>query len=199
MENKKIYMPLSLALIFSVFCTVYFAAGCASNPQPKAVVVEDTVPVAMEEITVIEEPKAEEKIEAVFNPGTITKEQYNSTKEDVQHFIEELNQVIRNRNYSAWKAALSEEYFEEISSEENLQIISGQPAMKTRRIVLKTPEEYFLHVVVPSRANSRIDDIEFIDENRVKAFTVNTNRAGEEVRLRLYDLERFGDLWKIIN
>jgi len=73
--------------------------------------------------------------------------------------------------------------------------------MRTRRIVLRTAEDYFIHVVVAARAETgqRVDDIEFISMNRVKAFTVTHNRAGEEVRLRLYDLEKIGNSWTIIN
>jgi len=72
--------------------------------------------------------------------------------------------------------------------------------MKTRNIILRTPEDYFTNVVVPSRANSRVDDIEFIGTNRVKAFTVMQNsRTGEEQRLVLYDLEKVGNSWLIVN
>jgi len=129
----------------------------------------------------------------------VSKEQYISTKEDVQHFIERLNQIIIKKDYNSWKAALSAEYFAKISSPENLQQVNELPGMKTRRITLKNAEDYFIHVVVPSRANSRVDDIEFIGENRVKAFTLMTNSSGEEQRLRLYDLEKTGDIWKIID
>jgi hypothetical protein len=129
----------------------------------------------------------------------VTNEQYASTKEDVQHFIDGLNRIIIRRDYNSWKAALSPEYFNKISSPENLQQVSELPAMKTRRIVLKNAEDYFINVVVPSRANSRVDDIEFIGENRVKAFTVITSTSGEEQRLRLYDLEKTGNIWKIID
>jgi hypothetical protein len=135
-----------------------------------------------------------------FDPSRVTQEQYTSTMDEVRTFIEELNRVIRSRNYNAWRAALSPEYFASISSQENLQEISEQPAMKTRRIVLRTAQDYFIHVVVPSRANSRVDGIEFVTRNRVKAFTINTNqRTGEEQRLLLYSLEKIGDSWKIIN
>jgi hypothetical protein len=48
---------------------------------------------------------------------------------------------------------------------------------------------------VPSRANDRVDDIEFISQKRVKAYTVS--QKGE--RLRLYDLEKTNEGWKIIN
>jgi hypothetical protein len=61
------------------------------------------------------------------------------------------------------------------------------------------PRIIFFHVVGPSRASSRVDEIEILSNTRVKAFTVMTNRAGEVQRLRLYDLERFGNTWKIIN
>jgi hypothetical protein len=135
-----------------------------------------------------------------FDPSRVTREQYASTMDEVRTFIEELNRVIRSRNYNAWRAALSPEYFAAISSQENLQEISEQPAMKTRRIVLRSAQDYFIHVVVPSRANSRVDGIEFVGRNRVKAFTINTNqRTGEEQRLLLYSLEKIGDSWKIIN
>jgi len=136
---------------------------------------------------------------AVFDPTKVSQAYYTSTRDEVRSFIENLNQIIRSRNYDAWKACLSDEYFAEISSQKNLQEISSQPAMKTRRIVLRVPEDYFQYVVVPSRADLRVDDIEFIGSNRVKAFTLTKNKAGEDVRLRLYDLEKIGNSWTIIN
>ena len=139
------------------------------------------------------------KTGTAFNPNQISKEQYALTMEDVRHFIEELNQIISRKDYSSWKAELSPEYFKKISSSENLKQVSELPAMKTRKITLKSANDYFNYVVVPSRANSRVDDIEFISENRVKAFTIMTNTAGEEQRLRLYDLEKTGNIWKIID
>jgi hypothetical protein len=71
--------------------------------------------------------------------------------------------------------------------------------MRTRGIVVRSAQDYFTHVVVPSRANSRVDDIEFISSERVMAYSLSTNRDGITQRLRLYDLERSGDTWKIIN
>ena len=138
-----------------------------------------------------------------FDPRSVSQAHYNSTRAEVQEFIESLNLIIRNRNYQAWRDALSPEYFAEISSPENLRRISTQPAMRSRNIVLRTAEDYFLYVVVPSRQNDnatpfRVDDIEFVSMNRVKVFTF-TNRAGEEGRLQLYDLEKIGNSWTIIN
>ena len=178
MEYKKIHLIIIPVLLMVLSC----------GSRPKA---ETTQELTNGNGTAVTEES--------FDPLNITQEYYTSTMEDVRSFIEELNRIIRNRNYNAWRATLSPEYFEEISSSENLQQISEQPAMTTRRIVLKNAEDFFMHVVVPSRANSRVDDIEFISLSRVKAFTINTNRAGEEQRLLLYNLEKTGNLWKIIN
>ena len=171
MDSKKI--------LFLLIPVLVLAFSCASTPKP------------------VEE-------EAVYGPVKtggmqVSQAQYDSTKEEVQHFIGELNQVIRRRNFSVWKDSLSPEYLAQISSAENLRQISEQPAMKTRNIALKNAEDYFIFVVVPSRANSRVDDIEFISGNRVKAFTVRVNKDGEEERLLLYNLEKSGNTWKIIS
>ena len=164
--------------------TAIMAFSCKSTPEP------------VKPEPVIEESRQGQE---VFNPASITHEYYASTISEVQQFVEDLNKLISNKNYRAWRAALSPEYFTEISSPQNLRHLSESPAMTTRKIVLRSAEDYFEHVVVPSRANLRVDDIEFINMNRVKAFSITTNRTGEEVRLRLYDLEKINDTWTIIN
>ncbi|MDR1252282.1 MAG: hypothetical protein LBK62_08955 [Treponema sp.] len=158
-----------------------------SGPSPEVIsapllgaIVEETPPLTRE---------------PAFNPVDISQEVFDSTKVEVQKFIMDLNQIIRGRNYNAWRTVLSDDYFRTISSSQFLATISDLPAMKTRKIVLKNPQDYFNYVVVPSRANDRVDDIEFLSRNRVKVYTLNAN--GE--RLRLYDLEHTGNTWIIIN
>jgi hypothetical protein len=125
----------------------------------------------------------------------ITEEEFNFTKAEIQALVENLNGIIRAKNYNAWLDYLGEEYLVERSSPEYLARISEQPRLKSQNIVLTGPEDYFFYVVVPSRANDRVDDIEFIAKNRVKAYTINVNGQ----RLRLYDLENRENSWKIIN
>ena len=160
--------------------TLIFAISCGSPPAQKDAAKSSDEP---------------------FDPNKISQDRYISVREGVQHFIGDLNNVINRKDFNAWKAALSAEYIEETSSPENLERISEMPAMKTQKIILKNLEDYFINVVVPSRASVNVDniDIEFIGQNRVKAFTVTTTRSGEEQRVRLYDLEQSGNSWKIIN
>jgi hypothetical protein len=163
--------------------------GCAA---PKAADIPE-YPVQTPETTPVQ-ISAEESAES-FDPAHVSRELYDSTKSDVQSYIHELNRIISAKNFNAWKANLSEEYFDEISSPRNLRVISESPAMRSQRIVLKTPEDYFANVVVPARANSRVDDIEFTTQTRVKVYTISQKNE----RLRLYDLEHVGNTWKIIN
>jgi len=146
MGSGKILIILTL--------TAFLAFSCGSKPQTAKVDADDMVSVG-----------------DTFDPRRISQALYTSTRDEVQQFIEDLNTIIRNRNYQAWRACLSQEYFEEISSQENLRRISQQPAMRSRQIVLRTAEDYFIHVVVPSRNNPempdlRVDDIEFLSMNR---------------------------------
>ena len=173
--------------------------GNTAVPGKNTAATEESA-VVIRETTVVTQGNTVQ-VEESFDPTTVSQEYYNFTLEEVQHFIFELNQIIRSRNYNLWRAALSDEYFREISSPKNLQQLSEQPAMTTRKIVLRTAQDYFTHVVVPSRANSRVDVIEFVSKNRVKAFTIIPNRVsgGEPQRLRLYDLEKINDMWTIIN
>jgi hypothetical protein len=175
-------IPLAALITLVLFWPV----SCGSGPETGA----SPPPPPPEPEAAAAQPAA-----AVFDPSSISKEVFDTTKEGVQHFIDGLNQIIRNKNYNAWKDSLAGEYFAEISSADYLTRISDSDAMKSRKIVLKTAQDYFTHVVVPARASSRVDDIEFITENRVKAFTIAPNGQ----RLRLYDLEKSGSTWKIVN
>lgn len=177
-----------------LFALALFFFSCGSTPQTESVPEEvSPAPLPYEAVPAIEAPPPVQ--EPVFDPVSISEEVFNSTKGDVQRFIGDLNHIIRSRDYDAWRASLSDEYFDKISSSQFLAAISEQPAMKTRGYVLKNPQDYFNYVVVPSRANDRVDDIEFIGQNRVKAYTVNPNGS----RLRLYDLESMENTWIIIN
>jgi hypothetical protein len=169
-----------------VLFPLIFAVSCGSGPEAK------TEPVPPPAEAVSQPPVV---TETVFDPGSISQEVFDTTKTGVQHFIEDLNRIIRSKNYDLWISHLGEEYLSEKSSPEYLAQISDQPRLKTQKIVLNSAQDYFIHVVVPSRQNDRVDDIEFVSPTRVKAYTVTPNGQ----RLRLYDLESSENTWKIIN
>jgi len=129
------------------------------------------------------------------NSGGLEQESYEEIFKEVKAFIENLNTVIKNKNFSKWRDTLTVERLKEISSPEFLTRMSQTPSMKSMKRVLKGPEDYFLYVVVPSRANSQVDKIEIIDNNTVRAIYMNTRKETTEL---LYELVKDGNLWKII-
>jgi hypothetical protein len=184
-------------LILVLAGTVLLYVSCTTKGEP----VEIPLPVSIDNNTLeqIAPPSStvvpEVAGEPVFDPSSITQEIYNTTKKDVQQLIKELNGIILSRNYKAWVSYLGDDYFKEISSREFLRRTSESSFLKSKNMVLTSASDYFIHVVVPARTNSRVDDIEFISPKRVKAFTITA--SGQ--RLRLYELEDFGNGWKIIN
>jgi hypothetical protein len=176
-------LKLCMVLLFLGLAVI----SCRSAPSSETAVPETAAP---EPVAVEVLPPVPEK---AFDPANISQEVFNSTKIDVQHFIGDLNKIIHSKDFNAWRAVLAPSYFAAISSPEFLKDTSELPRLKTRNIVLKTPQDYFINVVVPSRANDHVEDIEFISENKVKAFTIN--EKGQ--RLRLYELEHTGNNWLI--
>lgn len=123
----------------------------------------------------------------------VSEELRQSTFVDVTGLIGTLNAIIRRRDFDAWRALLTDEYLRHYSDPQTLAELSQQPALRRYNIVLRSLRDFFTYVVYPSRQNDRVDDIEFIDERRIVAYTINA----KEERLVLYNLEKIGDTWKI--
>ena len=137
-------------------------------------------------------------------PISVSQEMYDTTLAEVRLFVDKLNLFIKNKDYEGWKNALSDEFLTRISSQEFLENASKSALLRSKKIVLKTPNDYFLYVVVPARSNSSVDEIEFFAANAVKVYYVEksekVNETTELRRLRLYALiKKSGDTWKIID
>jgi hypothetical protein len=179
---------MRLSLFYLAFFLVLLTA-CETQPQP---VGTEALP---EGVSSQNNAHQETNSVAGETSGT-SREVYDQTLAEVRYFIEGLNRIIANKNYNAWRNALSDEYLARISSPDYLARQSESPLLSARKIVLRTPNDYFLNVVVPSRANSHVDAIEFTAENAVTAYFVDT-RPGRG-RLRVYELRKIGNEWKIV-
>jgi hypothetical protein len=117
----------------------------------------------------------------------------HETLVDVADLIQELNRITQEKRYEAWLTFLTTDFIEKYSSVEFLGRLSEAPILKRQKISLSTLKDYFDYVVYPSHQNDRVDDIDFIGHNRVKAITLNAKKE----RLVLWDLEKVGNTWKI--
>lgn len=122
----------------------------------------------------------------------VTKEEYQKTFDDIHALIQDLNRIISAQDYTAWTTHLTPEYIKTFSDPKILNAISDQPMLKRQNLQLASLEDYFLHVVVPSRADARLDDLDFVSKTQVKAITVIDGK-----RYILYNLRLENGGWKI--
>ena len=158
-----------------------------SDPSPVTPQVNNTIgPVATPPTPLPAEP-------APFDPRTVSVELKQTTFVNVQELILSLNKIIQAKDFEEWAKVLTQDYRQHYSSAETLAKLSESSVLKRQGVVLKSLEDYFKYVVYPSRQNDRVDDIEFIEPEKIRAILVNPK--GE--RLVLYNLEKIGDTWKI--
>jgi hypothetical protein len=179
-----------------LFCIGATLLSCVSqngnNDDSRARFAEQSVPdVAGEVVGKEETPAPEEE----FDPKNPPVEIYTETKRDIQNFIQKVDILIKAKNYDGWVKLLSPDYYEHINSKMFLADVSQQPRLKSQNIVLNTSKDYFLNVVVTSRANLWASDIEFVEMTRVMAFTIS--QSGQ--RIRIYTLDKIGDSWEIVD
>ncbi len=182
-------------LAASLAASIFLAVACAGSPppvEPEPVPEPIVEPVPEPEPAPVVEPPVERAPEP-FDPASVSVELKEATFFDVKALIQNLNAIIQSKDYGAWAAVLSPEYRAYYSSEETLSRLSDSPVLRRQGITLRTLQDYFIHVVYPSRQNDRVDDIEFIAARRIKAIIVPP--TGE--RLVLYNLEKIDDTWKI--
>ncbi|MFA6508335.1 MAG: hypothetical protein WCT14_19695 [Treponemataceae bacterium] len=211
----KCKTPIDALILIALFFVL--SVSCRSPEPVKALIFEAKPEIKVEEKkpeilpeakpepeeekieVVIEEPKTETPPPAPdavpFDPSSITKEVFDSTKSDVQALLERLNAIIRDKDYESWVTFLGKDYRAALNDPSFLERISASSVLRKQKVTLRSLRDYFIYVVVPSRAHDRADDIEFIGQNRVKAFTVDAKGR----RLRLYDLEKTPTGWEIIN
>lgn len=130
--------------------------------------------------------------EPVVEEYVPTEVEYDEIFSEVELLIQSLNEIIRQQRFDEWLSFLTPRYAERISDPEFLLEVSERPIMKNRGIELQTLEDYFTHVVVPSRANLRLDELNFLNNQEVEAIMVMGN-----TRITLYSLILIDGAWKI--
>jgi len=66
------------------------------------------------------------------------------------------------------------------------------PLLQKQGVHLTSLEDYFNYVVVPSRTDARVDDLDFISKDHVRAIAIINGQ-----RYILYDLLLLSGSWKI--
>jgi hypothetical protein len=122
----------------------------------------------------------------------VTEEVYQKTFDEIEEVIAALNALIKARDFAGWEKRLTAAYRERTSSDEFLAEVSRSAALKQNGITLRSLEDYFNQVVVPSRSSVKLDQLAFVDATHVKAITIIQGEA-----YILYWLVREDGTWDI--
>lgn len=122
----------------------------------------------------------------------VSEEEFRKTLADVRLLITRLNTVISDRDYSAWLGYLTRAYMKTYSDSRILADISDRPLLERQGVRLSSLRDYFLYVVVPSRVDAQVDDLDFVSKDHIRAITVIDGK-----RYILYDLRLQEGKWKI--
>jgi len=123
----------------------------------------------------------------------VSVERKQASLTEIKALVDKLNALIQKKAFSEWKTYLDQDYIRTYSDPAKLRDVTARdPILKNLNIKLKNLEDYFKYEVVPSRADTVVDDISFVDENRVYVWTVVDNE-----KFLLYLLKLYGKEWKI--
>jgi len=123
----------------------------------------------------------------------VTVEKKQTSLAQIRVLVDQLNGLIAQKDFPDWVSHLDQDYIRVYSDPVKLRDVTARdPVLKSLNLKLRSLEDFFKYEVVPSRANTKVDDITFLDENRVYVWTVVDNE-----RFLLYLLKLYGKEWKI--
>ena len=189
---KKNFYFLGLCLV------VILIGSCASAPETKPVSAAETQveekSQQVQEPALVEAPKtADEEVVAQFEGVSITKKDKEIAKSEIEEVVKKLNEITAKKDYGRWRYWLSKDYIKEFSKPEVLKKTSEGLPSNLKGKQLKSIEDYFYYVFVPSRQNGRVDDIVYLTPTKVRVLKITATQS-----LIFYNLEKIDDRWLLV-
>jgi len=197
-----------------MFALLLLIAGCATKqPAPQDKPVEETAIVETvhtetpeiedieedieeddlmdePELTIVEEPQGEyARSLAGLDASIISEETFADDKSEILAIIEDLEIIMRKRDFPAWTKYLSEESRAYWSDGKNLAALA-EKLPGGGRVKLNSLKDYFEKFFIPARKGRVIDEIRYVTPDLVKAVQYKDN---EDITTYLF--ERSGDTW----
>ena len=178
------------AVIFSVLVILSLSMCTTVEPEP----VPEPEPEPVETVQPEPEPVPVQEPEPEPEPEqfVVTEELYVETFEDIKIMIENLNKIIASKDYQTWLTNLTDDYIEYYSDPEKLQEYTDLYKQRGYNYKIRDLEDYFLYLVVISRSNAVVDEINFTDSTHITALTELKGKLSV-----LYYLEKHENEWKI--
>ncbi len=88
---------------------------------------------------------------------------------EIEALVDTLNDVIAARDFERWRSHLSAGYTETFSDPEVLRRMEQAPVLRTAGVRLRSLQDFFVHVVVPSRHDVHMSDLHVEHETQITA------------------------------
>lgn len=172
----------------------FVLAGCGSTsvqPQPAK---EENKP-AIEEKK--EFPAEKDEYHKSVGNLTVSKDTFESDKAEIFRIIESLKTIMSDFDYQSWLLYVDNESKIYWSKTANLKKAQGK--LPVKGLQLRTLQDYFKYVFVPSRAGRNITTIRYESENYVKAVQVTSldSSETEEKYIVYYYFNKIDGHWQL--
>ena len=104
--------------------------------------------------------------------------------------ISELNIIMKDKNYKSWLNYIEKSSIDYWSMKTNLSAVSKQ--LPVKGLNLKTLEDYFNFVFIPSRMGRRIDEIRYLSSTSIKAVQIRNDDT-----IVFYNFKKIDDQWQV--
>ena len=120
-----------------------------------------------------------------------SKEEFIQDKTEIINTIKELQKIMDKQDYQAWLPYISRNSIQYYSSPVNIRKANKRLPDKT--IIFRGLEDYFKYIFIPSRKQSKVDEIRYINKSEVKAVQVLPNNS----TVVYYNFIREDGKWKV--
>lgn len=195
--KKKIFKTLGLSIVAVVI------SGCASTDtevvpekkEPVQIIKEEKkTPAEPVEIDADKEDVVKSANDEEYSRSTtnvmVTKEKFEEDKTQILKIIDELAVVMKNQDYFGWLKYLDENSKDYWSKKQNLQKASNR--LPKKGFQLKSLQDYFKYVFIPSRVGRTVDEIRYETETQVKVVQTKNNTD-----MVYYNFLREDGKWKL--
>lgn len=162
-----------------VCLSALFVFSCATTAELETAQIEE-LPSA---------PSAE-YLRSVAELGfAISEETFYEDKNAIMQAIADIERIMIQRNVAQWRKYLSPSSVAYLKSAGNMRAVSAKLPAQLR---IRSDEDYFKYVFIPSRQDNEIDEIRYMSPTVTKA--VQVRETGDVV---YYYFEKVNDVWLV--
>lgn|GEM_PF-385995 len=196
MKRFTLYSCTALLLVALFAFTACESTEVEASPAQTQTVTRPTQP---KQSTTSTTPKTAPKTQADLEyekslgslaSSAITKEMFAEDKAIILQKVEELDLIMRQKNYKKWVTYLDDESIKYWQNKTNLQNISSK--LPIRGLKLSSLEDYFNYVFIGSRVGRTVDQIRYVTDSYVNAVQ---ERDGKDIVY--YTFRKVNGDWKV--